>query len=107
MKNLTVTMATLAICLFWTSVADARSAVILKAGTVRSIKGDVLWMRIYRQDREILSPFTLDYKRRQCWAPASVFEESCTVTVERRRHGRRRLENGSSVDVKVTYTRNF
>jgi hypothetical protein len=86
--------------------ADAHRAVRVAPDSKRKIRGDVLWMRI-APNRELLAPFTMDYRGDWCWAPASVFEESCTMTVSRRRHGRRTLTNGSKVAVRVTYTRRF
>lgn len=72
----------------------------------KTIRGDVLWMRIV-SDRELLAPFALDFKGRQCWAPPSVNEEDCTMLVSRRINGRRTLINGSGVSVSVHYASRF
>jgi hypothetical protein len=93
-----------------TSGALARLSVRLPPESTKTIRGDVLWMRVVTKSgspRELLAPFTIDFRGRWCWAPASVFEESCTVTVGRRRKGQRTLINGSGVSVRVTYTRRF
>lgn len=107
-RKLAVATAVIAGALFGGSVAeaDARRTVRVKAESTRDIRGDVLWMRIART-RELLAPFAIDSEGNWCWAPASVFEESCTMTVSGRRNGRRTLTNGSKVAVRVTYTRRY
>jgi hypothetical protein len=91
------------------SVASGASAATIRVGPMqtKTIRGDVLWMRLATQDRALLAPFALDFRGRQCWAPASVFEESCTMLVGRRINGRRALINGSQVPVSVRYARRF
>src|SRR3954449_4260942 len=100
--------AVLAAAVALNAAAPARAATVrVGPGQTKTIRGDVLWMRLATQDRSLLAPFTLDFKGRQCWAPASVFEESCTMLVGRRVNGRRALINGSHVPVNVRYTRRF
>ena len=96
----------LVVALLLPAAADARRTIRVKPESSRVIRGDVLWMRIATGDHEPLYPFAV-YGSRWCWAPASVFEESCTMEVGRRRHGRRMLYNGSGVAVRVTYTRRW
>ena len=94
----------------FTAEALSRPSVRLAPESTKTIRGDVLWMRVVTDSgspRELLAPFAIDFRGRWCWAPASVFEESCTVTVSRRQKGRRTLINGSRVSVRVTYTRRF
>ncbi|MDO8208947.1 hypothetical protein [Conexibacter sp. CPCC 206217] len=86
--------------------ASARTTMVLAPESKETIRGDVLWMRTV-PDRALLAPFALDYRGRWCWAPAEVYEESCTVLVSRRVQGRRTLDNGSRVPVRVTYTEHF
>jgi hypothetical protein len=96
-----------ALCLSLASgVVWARTTIVLAPASRTVIRGDVLWMRIAR-DGSLLAPFAIDVRGRWCWAPADVFQESCTVTVSRRRHGRRVLANGSKVRVRVTYAKRF
>jgi hypothetical protein len=91
------------------SAVTGASAATIRVGPMqtKSIRGDVLWMRLATQDRALLAPFALDFRGRQCWAPASVFEESCTMLVGRRGNGRRTLINGSRVPVNVRYAKRF
>ncbi len=84
--------------------AQARKTITLPADSSKKIRGDVLWMRMQGSGHELLAPFTIDYQGLWCWAPAIVFEESCTVTVGHRKNGLRNLVNGSQVGVRVTYT---
>jgi hypothetical protein len=86
--------------------ASARTTIVLAPQAKETITGDVLWMRT-APGGDLLAPFALDFRGRWCWAPAEVFEESCTVLVGRRKHGRRTLENGSRIRVRVTYDRQF
>jgi hypothetical protein len=97
----------LTVVLLVPAAADARRTIRVESESTREIRGDVLWMRIAGRGGELLAPFAIDSKGGWCWAPASVFEESCTMTVSRRRHGRRTLTNGSGVAVRVTYTRRW
>jgi hypothetical protein len=85
-----------------TAEADAARTVRVGPSQAKTIRGDVLWMRM-AADRAPLAPFALDSKGRQCWAPASVFEESCTMAVSRRINGRRTLTNESGAAVNVRY----
>src|SRR4051812_26608951 len=86
--------------------AGAQAATTVRGGPqqTKTIRGDVLWMRLATSDRALLAPFALDFRGRQCWAPASVSEESCTMLVSRRVNGRRTLTNGSQVAVNVRYS---
>jgi len=101
-----VTIAAALTAIAFTGTAEAAHTIRLNGGTTKTIRGDVLWMRTV-DSREALAPFTLDHRGRWCWAPQSVFEESCTVTVGKRTNGRRLLENGSRAAVRVTYTRRY
>ena len=109
-QRMTIAALVFALCSCFAAEALARPSVRLGPESTKRIRGDVLWMRLGTSSGspgELLAPFTIDFRGRWCWAPASVFEESCTVTVSRRRNGRRTLVNGSKVTVRVTYTRRF
>src|SRR3954451_25044389 len=97
--------AVLAAAVALNAAAPARAATVrVGPGQTKTIRGDVLWMRLATADRALLAPFALDFKGRQCWAPADVNEEDCTILVSRRLNGRRTLANGSHVAVNVRYT---
>src|SRR4051794_5414837 len=99
LRSLAVVLAALAPAAL-AADAGAASTVRVAPSQTKTIRGDVLWMRM-ANDRAPLAPFALDPQGRQCWAPASVFEESCTMAVSRRVNGRRKLTNGSGVAVVV------
>src|SRR3954452_12587698 len=107
MRN-AVLAAVLAAAVTMNAAAPARAATVrVGPGQTKTIRGDVLWMRLATTDRALLAPFALDFKGRQCWAPAEWFEEDCAMLVSRRINGRRTLANGSQVAVNVRYTARF